>query len=156
MLTRLSTESVTSPTVLKMPYRQKSISTFKSCQSVWFFTFYAIIICSLVVFQLTAAAPIFTEVQPEGSTQSPSPVPDQSIVPNFRSQIENDGNTKVYIDRLSAEEVAYHRKTGNLPKRTMQLIEKVLKAQVPLEHSDTTSSSVGAIDLLEELFKKTQ
>lgn len=153
MLTRLSPESVTSQTALKMPSHRKSISTLKSRQSVWLFTFYCILICSLVVCQLTVAAPISSEVQLEGSTESFSPAVDHSIVSNFRSQVENDGNTKVYIDRLSAEEVAYHRKTGHLPERTMLLIKKVLKAQVPLEPSNTTSASVGAIDLLEQLFK---
>lgn len=154
MIARLSPAKSTIPNTLRMSsYRKNYLLSF--FKSAWHFTPYVIILYCLIVLQGAMAAPV-ANVEVASSESTSLPTVDHSIVTNFRSQVEEDGSSKVYIDRLSPEEVAVHRRTGRLPKRTMQLIEKLLKAQVPLEnHNDTTSSSsVGAIDLLEELFKK--
>ena len=80
-----------------------------------------------------------------------------SVEEAFRAQLTNDSNKKVYIDTLSPEEVAVHRKTGRLPKRTLELIERMLKAQETIKQSSasparSSSSSVEASDLYDELF----
>lgn len=52
-----------------------------------------------------------------------------SIEESFRRQLSNSKD-QVYIDTLTSEEVAEHRRTGKLPKRTIELIAKVLKEQM--------------------------
>src|SRR5699024_8610 len=64
-----------------------------------------------------AAVPVFSEEY--SSSNSPLLVEEA-----FRARIAQDSTSKVYIDTLSLEEVAEHRKTGRLPKRTLELIER--------------------------------
>lgn len=82
-----------------------------------------------------------------------------SVEDAFRARIAKDSTSKVYIDTLTPEEVAERRKTGRLPKRTLELIERVLKAQETQQQqkekdSRDTEPLIGPGDLLEELFHR--
>jgi len=74
---------------------------------------------------------------------------------DFRSRVISDGTfPKTLIDTLTAEEAAEFRKTGQLPKRTMERIQRLLKSQAgeQMQRNDEKASSVGAGRLYEELF----
>ena len=90
-----------------------------------------------------------------------------SLENSFRNNLMKNTQNQVYIDTLTSEEAAEYSKTSRLPKRTMELIQKVLLEQNKLlnyqqqneeemkKSQESKSSSIHSVDLYEELFSRT-